>query len=165
MVLVTIALSSSTSFGMLVANTPEELYSESDVIIVGKITIVKENVEQRVTDYTISIEKYLKNDLNEQTLQITSNGCKSCSIQVEDEPIFGTGDRVLLYLSSDGNSYKISPFSTVLDDAGYVELSKKLEDAATYEKLIPWLVIVGVASSAVTVSGIIVYHKVRKKRK
>ncbi|MGI0008495.1 MAG: hypothetical protein ACRD92_02635 [Nitrosopumilaceae archaeon] len=157
-------MSSNTSFGLLVAKTPEELYAESDVIIVGKITIAKENVEQRVTDYTISIEKYLKNDLNEQTLQITSNGCKGCSMQVEDEPIFGTGDRVLLYLGSDGNSYKISPYSTVLDDAGYVELSKKLENAAIYEKLIQ-LVIVGVASSAVTVSGIIVYHKIRKERK
>ena len=149
---------------MLVAKTPEELYAESDVIIVGKITIAKENAEQRVTDYTISIERYLKNDLNEQTLQITSNGCKGCSMQVEDEPIFGTGDRVLLYLSSDGNSYKISPYSTVLDDAGYVELSKKLENAAAHEKLIPWLVIVGVASSAVIISGIIVYRKTRKKR-
>ena len=150
---------------MLIAKTPEELYAESDVIIVGKITIAKENAEQRVTDYMISVEKYLKNDLNEQTLQITSNGCKGCSMQVEDEPIFGTGDRVLLYLSSDGNSYKISPFSTVLDDAGYVELSKKLENAAAYEKLIPWLVIVGVASSAVIISGIIVYRKTKKKRK
>ena len=158
-------MSSNTSFGMLIAKTPEELYAESDVIIVGKITIAKENAEQRVTDYMISVEKYLKNDLNEQTLQITSNGCKSCSMQVEDEPIFSTGDRVLLYLGSDGNSYKISPFSTVLDDAGYVELSKKLENAAAYEKLIPWLVIVGVASSAVIISGIIVYRKTKKKRK
>ena len=149
---------------MLVAKTPEELYTELDVIIVGKITIAKENVEQRVTDYTISVEKYLKNDLNQLTLEITSSGCKGCSPQIEDEPIFDSGDRVVLYLNRDGSSYQISPYSTVLSDAGYAELSKKLEDAATYEKLIPQLIIVGIASSAVTVSGIIVYRKIRKKR-
>ena len=161
-----IALGSNTSFGLLVAKTPEDLYRESDVILIGKITIAQGNAEQRVTDYTITVEKYLKNDLNEQTLQIISSGCRGCNLQVEDEPIFDTGDRVLLYLNSDGNTYQISPYSTVLvDDAGYAELSKKLEDAASYGKLIPQLIIVGIASSAAAVTGIIVYHKTRKKRK
>lgn len=164
--MVIIGLGSNTSFGLLVAKTPEDLYRESDVTLIGKITIAQGNVEHRATNYAVTVEKYLKNELNEQKLQITSSGCRDCNLQVEDEPIFDAGDRVLLYLNSYGNTYKISPYSTVLvDDATYAELSKKLEDAASYEKLIPRLILVGTAGSAAAVTGIIVYHRIRKKGK
>ena len=167
-IILSLSLINSTiiAFASLVEQTPEELQEKSDVVLIGTIAKASGRTFERVTDYTISVEKYLKNDLNQQTLQITSGGCRNCSMQVEDEPIFDTGDRVLLYLNSNGNTYQISPYSTVLvDDTGYAELSKKLEDAAFYGKLIPQLIIVGTAGSAVAITGIIVYRKTRRKRK
>lgn len=152
-----------TSFGLLVGKTPEELYNESDVVLIGKIIDAKGNVEQRVTDYAISVEKYLKNDLNQSAIQITSSGCKSCNPQIEDEPIFATGDRVLLYLNKVDNVYQISPYSTMLDIANH-ELPKKSEDAAAYERLVPQIIASGIVGLAV-ISFAIVYYKARKKRK
>lgn len=151
---------------MVAAKTPEELYKESDVILVGKITTAKENVEQRVTDYTISVEKYLKNDTSAQSLSIVSSGSKNSNVWVEDDPIFDTGDRVLLYLNSDGNVYHMSQYSTVLDDEGYsANQVKSIQDEISSEKLVQQLIIIGSISSAVIVFVIIAYQKIRKIRK
>ena len=158
-----LTLYTNSSLGMLVGKTPADLYHESDIILIGKITISKENVEQRVTDYTISVEKYLKNDLNESTMQIRSNGCKACSPSIEDEPIFSTGDRVLLYLNKLDNAYQISPYSTILDVTDNV-LPKELEDAAGYERLVPQVAVAGIIGLTV-ISFVIVYHKTKKGRK
>ena len=157
----------STSFGMLVAKTPEELYHESDIILIGKITDAKSSVEHRATDYTISVERYLKNDLNESTIQITSSGCKNCSPQIEDEPIFATGDRVLLYLNKVDNTYQISPYSSVLGIADNDLLDdrlKNLENTAAYEKLFPQIVASGIIGLAI-ISVAVVYYKTRKEKK
>lgn len=162
-----LTLHTSTSFGMLVGKTPEELYRESDVILIGKITTAKGNIEQRVTDYTINIEKYLKNDLNESTIQITSSGCKGCNPQIEDEPIFATGDRVLLYLNKVDNAYQISPYSSVLGIADNDLLDdrlKKLGDAAYYERLFPQIAASGIIGLAV-ISVAVVYYKTKKEKK
>lgn len=154
------------SFEMVAAKTPGELYKESDVILVGKITTAKENVEQRVTDYTISVEKYLKNDTNAQSLSVISSGSKNSNVWVEDEPIFDTGDKVLLYLNRDGNVYRMSQYSTVLYDEGYgANQVKSIQDEISSEKLVQQLIIIGSTSSAVIVSMIVAYKKIRKKRK
>lgn len=165
--IVLLIVSTNTSSGMLVGKTPEELYHESDVVLVGKITNAEGNTEKRITDYTISVERYLKNDLNESKIQITSNGCKSCSPQIEDEPIFATGDRVLLYLNKVDNAYQISPYSSVLGIADNDLLDdrlKNLENAAAYERLFPQIVASGIISLAI-ISIVIVYYKTRKASK
>ena len=156
----------NTSFGMLVGKTPEELYHESDVILIGKIITAKGDTEQRATDYTISVERYLKNDLNESKIQITSSGCKSCNPQIEDEPIFATGDRVLLYLNKVDNTYQISPYSSVLgieDNDLLDDRLKNLENAAAYERLFPQIVASGIIGLAV-ISFVIVYFRRKNKK-
>jgi hypothetical protein len=106
-------LSSQNANALLVGKTDDQLYNEHDVILIGKITKAEGRFSERVTDYTISAEKYLKNDLGEQ-LQLSSSGKKDSNLWVEDEPIFDVGGRVLLYLVKNGNSYQISPYSHVL---------------------------------------------------
>jgi hypothetical protein len=97
-----------------VGKTDDQLYNEHDVILIGKVIKAEGRFSERITDYTISAEKYLKNDLGEQ-LQLFANGKKDSNLWVEDEPIFDLGDKVLLYLIKNGNSYQISPYSHVLD--------------------------------------------------
>lgn len=166
MLLLLSVFQTNMSFEMVAAKTPEELYKESDVILVGKITTAKGNVEQQVTDYTISVEKYLKNDTNAQSLSIVSSGSKHSNVWVEDEPIFDTGDKVLLYLNRDGNVYHMSQYSTVLDDKGYgANQVKSIQDEISSEKLVQQLIIIGSISPAVIVSVILAYQKIRKQRK
>ena len=162
-----LAASTNMSSGALVGKTPEELYHESDVILIGKITNVKEDAEKRITDYTITVEKYLKNDLNESIIHLTSSGCKNCNPQIEDESIFATGDRVLLYLDKVDNAYMISPHSSVLGIADNDPLDdrlRNLENAASYERLFPQIVASGIIGLAI-ISIAIVYHKTRKERR
>lgn len=160
-----LTLYTNTSFGMLVAKTPEELYHESDVVLIGKITNAKADTEKRITDYTISVERYLKNDLNESAIQLTSSGCKICNPQIEDEPIFVTGDRVLLYLDKVDNAYQISPYSSILGIADNDRLDdrlKNMENAAAYDKLFPQIAATAIIG-LVVISFVVVYNKTRKK--
>ena len=63
MVLVTvIMIVSSNIYGYVIMRTPQQIYKQSDVIIVGKVNNAVGRVSERSTDYTISVEKYLKND-------------------------------------------------------------------------------------------------------
>ena len=149
--------SSTTAFALLVAKTPEELLEESDVVIIGTVTKASGRTFERITDYTISVEKYLKNDLNQQTIEISSSGKKDSEMWVEDEPIFDTGERVLLYLNRQGNSYVISPYSTVLENDGNYEFQP-----APSRILI---IIAGFVAVAGTTVGIVYYFKIKKRRK
>jgi hypothetical protein len=113
LVSVSVLVLSQNANALLVGKTDDQLYNEHNVILIGKIIKAEGRFSERVTDYTISAEKYLKNDLGEQ-LQLSSSGKKDSNLWVEDELIFDVGDRVLLYLVKNGNSYQISPYSHVL---------------------------------------------------
>jgi len=104
----------SNANASLVAKTDEQLYNEHDVILIGNITKSEGRPFDRVTDYTVSVEKYFKSDLGSQ-LQLSASGKKGSNLIVEDETIYEVGDRVLLYLIKDDMSYQISPYSTILD--------------------------------------------------
>ena len=149
--------SSTTAFASLVAKTPAELQEESDVVIIGNITKASGRTFERVTDYTISVEKYLKNDLNQHTIEISSSGKKDSELQVEDEPIFDTGERVLLYLNKQGDSYVISPYSTVLENGENYEFQPAPSRILI---IIAGLVIVAGATVA-----IVYYLKIKKRKK
>ena len=110
---VTIILSSNIC-GYIVMRTPQQIYKQTDVIIVGKIGNAVGRLSERSTDYTVSVEKYLKNDLHQGTLLVNGIGKKNSAIMAEDEPIFSVGERVVLYLTKVRNEYQVSPYSHIL---------------------------------------------------
>ena len=114
--IVIVIVYTSNANALLVGKTKDQLYNEHDVILIGNITKAEGQPFDRVTDYTVSVEKYLKSDLGPQ-LQLSASGKKGSNLLVEDETIYEVGDRVLLYLIKDDMSYQISPYSTVLDAA------------------------------------------------
>jgi hypothetical protein len=157
--IVTLSLiaTSTTEFASLVAKTSEELLEESDVLIIGNIMKASGRTFERVTDYTISVEKYLKNDLNQQTIEISSSGKKDSELQIEDESIFETGDRVLLYLNKQSNSYVISPYSTVLENGENYEIQ-----TVSSRNLI--IIVGSIIIAGVTVATVY-YLKIKKRKK
>lgn len=155
-----------TAFALLESKTPEELFNESDVIIIGTITKASGRISERVTDYTISVEKYVKNDLYQQTLELSSSGKKDGSELIEDEPIFDFGDRVLLYLNRQGNSYSISPYSTVLGNDGNYEFQPEPTGVMTpYSPYHPEVIIGGFVAILAVTTGLVYYYKRIKGKK
>jgi hypothetical protein len=104
----------TNAFGMLALKTQQEIYNESNLVVVGTIINASGRITERITDYTLSVERYLKNDLHQGILHVTGIGKENSTLMVEDEPIFKIGDRVILYLMREGNEYKLSPYSHVL---------------------------------------------------
>jgi hypothetical protein len=104
----------SSTLGFLVSKTPQQIYNQSDVIVIGTLISAVGRPSERSTDYAVAVEKYLKNDLHQGTLQINGIGKKNSTVMSEDEPIFSKGQRVVLYLTSHGSEYNITPYSHVL---------------------------------------------------
>jgi hypothetical protein len=102
------------TLGMLALKTSKDLYGESDVIVIGIITSALGRPSERITDYTLSADKYLKDDLHQLNLHIYGIGKSNSSLMVEDEPIFNVGNRVILYLTNTIKGYEISPYSHIL---------------------------------------------------
>ena len=119
--LLTVSLVTGSTAAILVAKTDQELYNEHDVILIGTVIKAEGRLFERVTDYSIAVEKYLKNDLGPE-VQLLASGKKDSNIWVEDETIFEKGDRVLLYLIKNADSYQISPYSHVLEDGSTIPI-------------------------------------------
>jgi hypothetical protein len=93
--------------------TLEELVEKSDIIVIGKVTNIKEpilvysNNDKRlpllVTDIVISIDRVLTNNYNGREITIRTLGDNRDSIDsfVEDEIQFKEGEDVLLFINSD----------------------------------------------------------------
>ncbi|GEM_PF-5249036 len=146
---VIVIVHTSNANALLVAKTEDQLYNEHDVILIGSITKAEGQSFDRVTDYAVSVEKYLKSDLGPQ-LQLSASGKKDSNLIVEDETIYEVGDRVLLYLIKDGMSYQISPYSTILD-------ATTIDYEPCCDFTIPVIVVVAVIG--------IIYFMIWRKRK
>jgi hypothetical protein len=103
-----------SALGLLVYHTQQQNLDQSDVVVEGTVINASGRAFERITNYTIAVERYLKHDLHQNILYVIGVGKKNSTLMSEDEPIFDVGQQVLLYLNKDGNEYKLSPYSYVL---------------------------------------------------
>ncbi|SES92979.1 hypothetical protein SAMN04488587_1635 [Methanococcoides vulcani] len=102
--------------------TPEEMSNRSDVILIGTVkeilpckwnTVDGERPTDDIydlgrndliyTDVVVSVDQYLKNPLSEKEVIVRTQGGGDGYVimDVEDEPSFASGEKVLLYLTND----------------------------------------------------------------
>lgn len=118
LVIVSAILISNTSnvSAILIGGSKEQLYNESDIILVGKVVSLKEIPDQDVTQYVISPEEYLKSQNNESIHDlITVQGYGTTTRESIDFRLFNVGDRALFYLEKQADHYFISPYSFVTE--------------------------------------------------
>lgn len=109
-------LSISNVSAILVGGSKEQLYNESDIILVGKVVSLKEIPDQDVTQYVISPEEYLKSQNNESIHDlITVQGYGTTTRASIDYRLYNVGDRALFYLEKQADHYFISPYSFVTE--------------------------------------------------
>jgi hypothetical protein len=88
----------------------EQLFEESDIIVVGVVTSAHETLNGTRKEYTIQPQEYLKPAGLETTHQISAWGVGSKSFAIYDR-IFEVGDRALFLLLKKDDSYFISLYS------------------------------------------------------
>ncbi len=88
-----------------------EKYIENDVILIGNVVSLKENLSEGSTEYEIKIEKFIKNPQTTSTLFVIGTGAKSSEIHLSIEKIFNVKDRVFLFLNERDEKYHISLYS------------------------------------------------------
>ena len=102
--------------------TPEEMSNRSDVILIGTVkeilpckwnTVDGERPTDDIydlgrndliyTDVVVSVDQYLKNPLSEKEVIVRTQGGDDGYVimDVEDDPSFASGEKVLLYLTND----------------------------------------------------------------
>lgn len=98
-----------------------ELYNDSELVVIGRITDSTAKCEgsQIWTHMQIEVEDSAKNPQNIKTLTAKAYGgiIGNYGVWMEDSPIFEKGDRAFLYLYKDNPGdtvYRISPYSGVL---------------------------------------------------
>ena len=98
--------------GLLVAETPLQTYTSSDLILVGKVTSL-EKISNFTTEYkySIQVEQYVKNSLPNQTVTAIGRYYTDSS-----PPKFETGQRILLLLDKEDDNYIISSNSAIATD-------------------------------------------------
>ncbi len=93
--------------GLLVAETPLQLYHSADIILIGKVVSVKKtgNFTEKY-HYEIQVEEYIKN--KQPATTISAIGRESAD---SSPPVFGVGDRVFFILDREPGNYVVSPAS------------------------------------------------------
>jgi len=110
-------------FGLILSNvhqvsalleyqTPLELYTKHELIVIGKVISLTETSKVE-TLYNIKVEQYLKNPKPYDLIDAYGTGTNNGGIWIEDGTVFEIGDRVLLYLFKEGGKYRISPYSFI----------------------------------------------------
>lgn len=93
----------------LVPKTLLDQYLENDMILVGKVTETKPASNNTQTEYTIRVEKYIKNPQDVTIINAYGTGYKIPRTSIEK--IFHEGDRVLLLLNKVDGRLIISFYS------------------------------------------------------
>lgn len=93
----------------LAPKTILELYVDYDVVLVGEVTSISEDPINRTTEYTIHVEKYMKNPQPSDILTAVGQGTSQASTSVDR--VFKVGDRVYLFLNDDNGFFSISLYS------------------------------------------------------
>jgi hypothetical protein len=99
----------SQSEALLAQKTPEELYQENDIVLIGKI-LDYTKISDRETQYQIDVVEYLKNPQDNLTT-VVGQGVKDSQIGSSIDLIFEIGNTAKLYLTQEGKIFKISPYS------------------------------------------------------
>ncbi|MGI0023494.1 MAG: hypothetical protein ACRD9Q_11640 [Nitrososphaeraceae archaeon] len=116
----------STTYGFIL--TSENRYADpilipfekSDVVLVGKVIDVKELVTENKSEYSIAVEKYLKNQKPQDLIIAIGDGIAKKEITDFNEvnyynrPIFDVGNKVFVYLNKENGTFKMSPYSFAL---------------------------------------------------
>ncbi|MDE1872028.1 MAG: hypothetical protein KGH99_00955 [Thaumarchaeota archaeon] len=94
-------------------------FKDNELVVVGKVVTVNRTVSENKTQYSIAVEKYLKNPKPFDLLTATGYGIrKEITDQFQqryfNQAIFEKGDRVFLYLHQKDGQYVISPFSFLI---------------------------------------------------
>ncbi|MEO9277757.1 MAG: hypothetical protein ABI340_08300 [Nitrososphaera sp.] len=109
--------------GYLVAETPLQVYHSNDLILIGKVTSLKNTGNFSETyQYDIQVEEYVKNKQSNSTVSVIG-----ISNSIPSSPKFNVGDRVLLMLDKQDGNYVISPDSI-----------KAIPDCTSHEMLGLW---------------------------
>jgi hypothetical protein len=103
-----------TSFSLLAAQTPEELYDSHHTIIKGKI-LDYTAISQRQTLYDVEVIEYVKNPQEDKIIQAVGDGVKDGREWTSVDVIFDINDIVLLYLYHTDDSFTISPYSRIIE--------------------------------------------------
>ena len=114
--LVFILINTSYAQAKLVSKTTLEQYVENELILVGNVASLTEDLTSIQTEYQIDVEKYLKNPRQENTITVIGHGAKSSESHTSVEKIFEKGDRVLLFLNQVEGKYVISLYSVNAQD-------------------------------------------------
>ena len=93
-------------------------FKDSEVVLVGKV-IEANTLSANNTQYNVAVEKYLKNEKPFDLITVLGYGIrKEITNQFQEnyfnQPFFGKGDRVFLYLNQKDGQYVISPFSFMI---------------------------------------------------
>ena len=93
----------------LAPKTILELYVDHDVVLVGEVTSISEDSINRTTEYTLQVEKYMKNPQPSNILTAIGQGTSQANTSVDR--VFKVGDRVYLFLNNDNGLFSISLYS------------------------------------------------------
>ncbi len=96
----------------LMGESVEQLYKESDIIVLGKIVSLDEIPDKQMTAYTIAPEEYLK-PKNHGDENIVAQGLGTKNISFLYYRSYAIGDRALFFLEKKDDHYVISPYSYV----------------------------------------------------
>lgn len=98
------------SDALIVSQTPEELYENSDMIVFGEILDYTDLGHDSI--YDIKVIRYLKNPQSNDLIQAIGSGVHSKEIWVEDSTVFEIGEKAMLYLENDkDDTLRIGPYS------------------------------------------------------
>lgn len=94
-----------------------EPFDQSDIVLLGKIIEIKDFESENKTEYSISVEKYLKNPKQHDLIIATGDGMAKKQntgfneVKYYNDPIFKKDDRVFAYLESKDGKYVVLPYS------------------------------------------------------
>lgn len=106
-----IVLGATDSYAILAERTNLEKYQENEIILIGSVVSLTENLSEGFTEYEINVEKFMKNPQTSNTIMVVGSGAQSSETQVSIDRIFNEQDRVFLFLNEKDGEYHISPYS------------------------------------------------------
>jgi len=91
-------------------------FKDSEVVVIGKVITANSTISGNKTEYSIAVEKYLKNPKPYDLLTAVGDGIRKeitnfSKTKYYNAPIFEEGNRVFLYLNQKNGKYVISPYS------------------------------------------------------
>ena len=99
-------------------------FNKADVVLVGHVLNLKKILSANQTQYSITVDSYLKNPKPFNLITVIGDGIKPDVITNYDEvlyynePVFIKEEKVFLYLDEENGKYKILPYSFGISTRG-----------------------------------------------